>query len=288
MKNAVGNVFTGQVGNWNAMNIGNYNQNSAISGFLNNAAGSATTIKLALGRATGLDNTAAGAWRCNPNEGAPGGPDQLRSETAYLYYPALTGDHYAWALTGLIPNGHYRLTLFGNGTNTFTNVANSVAGTADAEGDWNWEDITADGSGVILGTLLTTGNNQTFGLYGLQIESLGTPPSGYATWADTYAGGGTAGEDYNSDGVENGIAYFMGMNGLATNPGVVGGSVTWPYVNAVSSYTVQTSDDLTPSGWTDVLPDDPRLHDTGVGGSVTYDLLPPGPGKRFVRMVVTP
>ena len=135
---------------------------------------------------------------------------------------------------------------------------------------------------------MTNGNNQTFGLYGLQIESLGTPPSGYATWADTYAGGGTAGEDYNSDGVENGIAYFMGMNGLATNPGVVGGSVTWPYVNAVSSYTVQTSDDLTPSGWTDVLPDDPRLHDTGVGGSVTYDLLPPGPGKRFVRMVVTP
>ena len=288
MKNAVGNVFTGQVGNWNALNIGTYGQNSAISGFLNNAAGTATTVKLALGRATGLDNTAAGAWRCNPNEGAPGGPDALRSESAYLYYPAVTDDHFAWALTGLVPNGHYRLTLFGSGTNTFTNIANSVAGAADAEGDWNWEDITADGSGVILGTLLTTGNNQTFGLYGLQFESLGTPPSGYATWSTTYAGGGTAGEDYNNDGVQNGIAYFMGMNGLATNPGVVGGSVTWPYVNAVSSYKVQTSNDLSPLGWTDVLPADPRLHDTGLGGSVTYDLLPPGPGRLFVRLVVTP
>ena len=288
MKNAVGNVFTGQVGNWNALNIGTYGQNSAISGFLNNAAGTATTVKLALGRATGLDNTAAGAWRCDPNEGAPGGPDALRSEKAYLYYPAVTDDHFAWALTGLAPNGHYRLTLFGSGTNTFTNIANSAAGVADSEGDWNWEDITADSSGVILGTLLTTGDNQTFGLYGVQIESLGTPPSGYATWSTAYAGGETAGEDYNNDGVQNGIAYFMGMNGLATNPGVVGGSVTWPYVNAVSSYKVQTSNDLSTLGWTDVLPGDPRLHDTGVGGSVIYDLLPSGPSKLFVRIVVTP
>ena len=28
--------------------------------------------------------------------------------------------------------------------------------------------------------------------------------------------------DYNHDGVQNGIAYFMGKNGLATNPGVLG------------------------------------------------------------------
>ena len=177
MKNAVGNVFTGQVGNWNALNIGTYNQNSATSGFLNNGAGTATTVKLALGRATGLDNTAAGGWRCSPGEGALGGPDQLRSESAYLYFPTLTVDHCAWALTGLTPNAHYRLTLFGSGTNTFTNIANSVAGVADAEGDWNWTDITADGSGVILGTLLTTGNNQTFGLYGLQLLALGNPPT---------------------------------------------------------------------------------------------------------------
>jgi len=374
MKNAVGNTFTGQLGNWNALNIGTYNQNSAISGFLTNGGGLATAVKLALGRATGLDSTAAGGWRCSPNEGALGGPDQLRSESAYLYYPALTVDHYAWALTGLTPNADYRLTLFGSGSNTFTNIANSVAGVADAEGDWNWASIQADANGVIAGTLLTIGNNQTFGLYGVQIEgtmpllpalvanagadqtytdtpvSIGGSPTAsggadsgytyswspstglssataanptaapaatttytvtvsdgvstaatdsvivtvgaattpYQTWADANAGGGTAGEDFNNDGVQNGIAYFMGMNGLATHPGVVGGSVTWPYVNAVSSYKVQTSDDLSPSGWTDVLPGDPRLRDTGVGGSVTYDLLPPGPGRLFVRMVVTP
>lgn len=374
MKNADDNTFTGQLGNWNALNIGTYNNNSAVSGLLINGGGVATTVKLALGRATGLDNTAAGGWRCSPNEGALGGPDQLRSESAYLYFPALTVDHYAWALTGLTPNASYRLTLFGSGSNTFTNIANSVAGVADAEGDWNWASIQADANGVIAGTLSTTGNNQTFGLYGLQIEgtmpllpalvanagadqtftdtpvsiggspsasggagsgytyswspstglssatdanptaapattttytvtvndgvstaatdsvlvtvSVATPP--YQLWADAHAGGQAANLDFNNDAVQNGIAYFMGMNGLATNPGVVGGSVTWPYVNPVSSYTVQTSEDLSPSGWTDVLPGDPRLHDTGLGGSVTYDLLPPGPGRLFVRLVVTP
>jgi hexosaminidase len=286
MKNAVGNVFTGQVGNWNALNMGTYNSNSAISGFLNNGAGTATTVKLALGRATGLNNTAAGAWRCSPNEGAPGGPDALRSESAYLYYPALTVDHYAWTLTGLTPNAHYRLTLFGNGTNTFTNIANSAAGVPDAEGDWNWTDITADGSGVILGTLLTTGNNQTFGLYGLQIETLGTTPSGYATWADTYAGGGTADEDYNNDGVQNGIAYFMGMNGLATNPGVVGGTVTWPRDPAatITSFRVQISDNL--ATWTDIVPPNASI-DTSDPNQVTYT-LPTDTARKFCRLVVVP
>jgi hypothetical protein len=166
-------------------------------------------------------------------------------------------------------------------TNTFTNIANSVAGAADAEGDWNWEDITADSSGVILGTLLTTGNNQTFGLYGLQIESLGTSPSGYATWADTYAGGGTAGEDYNSDGVENGIAYFMGMNGLATNPGVVGGSVTWPRVGTVSSFEVQVSTNLV-----DWVPA-PSGVDTSDPSKVVYT-LPVGASQTFCRLSVIP
>ena len=265
------------------MNIGTYNQNSATSGFLNNGAGTATTVRLALGRATGLDNTAAGGWRCSPGEGALGGPDQLRSESAYLYFPTLTVDHYAWALTGLTPNANYRLTLFGSGSNTFTNIANSVAGVPDAEGDWNWTSIQASAAGAIAGTLLTTGNNQTFGLYGLQIESIG---SAYETWADTYAGGGLAGEDYNNDGVQNGIAYFMGMNGLATNPGIVGGTVTWPRDPAatITSFRVQVSDNL--GAWTDIVPPHASIN-TSVPNRVTYT-LPAGAVRKFCRLVVVP
>ncbi|MCX6879133.1 MAG: hypothetical protein NTW21_35805, partial [Verrucomicrobia bacterium] len=69
MKNTSGIGFTGQAGSWNGLKIGTYNNNSATSGFLNNGGGTATSAKLALGLATGLDATAAGGWRCNPNEG---------------------------------------------------------------------------------------------------------------------------------------------------------------------------------------------------------------------------
>ena len=104
--------------------------------------------------------------------------------------------------------------------------------------------------------------------------------SGYGTWADTYAGGGAPNEDYNNDGVQNGIAYFMGATGLATNPGLnAGGTVTWPKSATFSgSWQVQTSSDL--ATWTDVS-------GTDNGSSVSYT-LPPGLGKQFVRLLVTP
>ncbi|MCX6876665.1 MAG: Ig-like domain-containing protein, partial [Verrucomicrobia bacterium] len=170
MKNASGNMFSGQVGNWNPLNIGTYNNNSATSGFLTNGGGTATSAKLALGLATGLDATAAGGGRCNPNEGAPGGVDQLRAEEAYLYNGVITGDHYAWAFTGLSPSSIYKLVFFGDLGNASgaSNVANGAAGVRDSEGDWNWDSVITDASGTILGTF--TAPNPTLGLYGAQLE----------------------------------------------------------------------------------------------------------------------
>ena len=171
MKNAVGNLYSGQVGAWNGMVIGTYNNTSATSGFLTTGSGVVTTAKMVLGQATGLSSTLAGGWRCSPNEGAVGGVDQLRYETAYLYYPALTADHYAWGFTGLVPNANYRLTLFGGGTASgISNIAGGVAGVQDAEGDWNWASLTADSSGTIIGTFTAT--SATPGLYGAQLEHL--------------------------------------------------------------------------------------------------------------------
>jgi len=112
-----------------------------------------------------------------------------------------------------------------------------------------------------------------------------TAPVGYASWAHDHAGDGAPSDDYNHDGVSNGVAYFMGATGLATNPGVVAGTVTWPYANAVTSFHVQVSDDLVI--WENAT--------TGVGtalppnGHVTYT-LPTGPGitKKFCRLMVVP
>ncbi len=367
MKNAIGNLFTGQLGPWNSVNIGTYNNNSASSGFLHNGGGATTTVKLALGLATGLDSTTAGGWRCNPNEGATGGSNQLRFEEAYLYNGVITGDHYAWALTGLLPNSPYRLTFFGDIGNATgaSHTANSVAATRDSEGDWNWTSVTSDANGKIIGAF--TAPNPTLGLYGLQVEgtlplpltaNAGTPKnvspaspatlggtpvatggsgnysyswspatdldnalaanplaspsatttyvvtvtdtttnatasasvlvtfvpgSAYDTWAALHAGGQSASEDFNHDGVPNGIAFFMGMDGLATNPGIVNGKVTWPHVGSVSAYEVQVSNDLI--NW---VAADPASVDSVTDPAQVVFTLPTGASKQFCRITVTP
>jgi hypothetical protein len=103
----------------------------------------------------------------------------------------------------------------------------------------------------------------------------------YADWAATNAPGQTPDQDYNNDGVANGVAYFMGATGLATNPGVVDGMVSWPMSATFSgTYEVQTSPDL--SKWTPV-----DLQPTPVDGSLTYT-LPTDAGKLFVRLLVMP
>jgi len=105
----------------------------------------------------------------------------------------------------------------------------------------------------------------------------------YQTWADAYAGSGTPGEDFNNDGVSNGIAYFMGMNGLATNPGVVNGKVTWPHVGTVASWEVQVSNDLVT--WDPAASGD--IDTTSSPGNVIYT-LPTGAPQKFCRLMVVP
>jgi len=113
------------------------------------------------------------------------------------------------------------------------------------------------------------------------IVTVGTATPPYQTWADANAGGQAANLDYNNDGVQNGIAYFMGMNGLATNPGVEGGKVTWPRVGTVSSFEVQVSTNLT--DWSHA----PSGVDTSDPGKVVYT-LPVGASRTFCRLSVVP
>ncbi|MCX6879132.1 MAG: hypothetical protein NTW21_35800, partial [Verrucomicrobia bacterium] len=153
------------------------------------------------------------------------------------------------------------------------------AGVRDSEGDWNWDSVITDASGTILGTF--TAPNPTLGLYGAQLEFV-SAASGYSAWAASNADGQTADKDYNNDGVANGVAYFMGENGLATNPGVVNGKVTWPHVGAVAAFEVQVSANL--SDWSPANPDDV---DTTTAGLVTYT-LPSGAVRTFCRLSVTP
>ncbi|MEI7957298.1 MAG: hypothetical protein WCJ66_19210, partial [Verrucomicrobiota bacterium] len=104
----------------------------------------------------------------------------------------------------------------------------------------------------------------------------------YSDWATANGVTGGVSGDSNHDGVPNGVAYFMGLTGQATNPGLnTSNQVTWP-VNPdyQGTYEVQISPDL--STWTAAVP-----QPTPAGGNLTYT-LPSGLGTQFVRLVVTP
>ena len=104
----------------------------------------------------------------------------------------------------------------------------------------------------------------------------------FSSWASINAPGQTPSQDYDNDGVQNGMEYFMGQMGssFTAMPGLDGtNKVTWTKDPTYQgTWQVQTSPDL--STWTNVA-------GTDIGTSVSYT-VPPGMGKQFVRMVVTP
>lgn len=109
----------------------------------------------------------------------------------------------------------------------------------------------------------------------------------YASWAATNAPGQTANQDYDNDGLSNGIEFFMGTpgNAFTTPPALVDGTITWPRASgtSISSFAVQISSDLgIGDPWHAPVPGP-----TITSGSVSYT-LPTGMGKVFVRLIVTP
>ncbi|GAA5478672.1 hypothetical protein Hhel01_02172 [Haloferula helveola] len=116
--------------------------------------------------------------------------------------------------------------------------------------------------------------------------------AGYASWAATNAGGQGPDLDWDGDGMQNGVEYFMNAAaGFTANPQLDGsGTITWPNGGNIpaseygTQFVVQTSSDLV--NWNDVLVGDLDTNTDGPGGSLTYTLT--GPGPRFVRLQVTP
>lgn len=106
-------------------------------------------------------------------------------------------------------------------------------------------------------------------------------PSSYGTWATANAGGQSPEQDFDNDGVQNGVEYFMGETGssFTPTPCIVDDQITWPFDSSFDgSFTVQTSPDL--ETWTNV----PSM--IGIG-SISYD-IPAGNGPLFIRLEVTP
>ncbi len=148
--------------------------------------------------------------------------------------------------------------------------------------------LTVNGSVMPSGTYTASDSTFVTGIGSVVVPGAGSP---YQIWAAANAGGQSASEDFDHDGVANGLKYFMGAAGTisgANPPVVTAGSVrtvTWPRDPAatVSSWKVQVSDDL--ATWNDVVPPNASI-DTTDPTKVIYTL--PGGAKQFCRLSVTP
>jgi hypothetical protein len=115
-------------------------------------------------------------------------------------------------------------------------------------------------------------------------------PGGYDGWKGANAGGQTAGEDFDGDGIDNGAEYFMGTagNAFTANPAPASGKITWPRASGttISSFKVEVSTNL--NGWTDASVTYPGSVDTTTNPNEVAFTLPTGLPKIFVRLSVTP
>ncbi|WP_193212083.1 beta strand repeat-containing protein [Luteolibacter marinus] len=121
---------------------------------------------------------------------------------------------------------------------------------------------------------------------GTGVVTVGSGPSGFLAWSSANAPGQTMDQDHDLDGVENGIEYFMGESGpgFTANPGLVGGTVSWPkgagYTGTYGTdFVVKTSPDLI--NWTAV-----PVGEVTIGASLDYS-PPVGEGSLFIRLEVT-
>ncbi len=110
---------------------------------------------------------------------------------------------------------------------------------------------------------------------------------GYGTWADAHAGNGTPTEDFDKDGVPNGVEYFMGAaDGFTPNPTVMvsGGvrKVSWPHSATATGTTFKVKTSLDLADWTT----DVTVDAIDADGKVEYT-LPATSSKLFVRLEVT-
>lgn len=126
---------------------------------------------------------------------------------------------------------------------------------------------------------------------GTQIALVPAPASGYTTWASANAGAQAANLDFDDDGVDNGVEFFLGQTGssFTSSPTSFNGdTATWtnggniPASQYGTQFVVQSSTDLV--SWTPILIDNPNLNNQA--GSVSFTLT--GTGKQFVRLSVTP
>ena len=178
-----------------------------------------------------------------------------------------------------------------NGSAQAATVNGSVAGTvSNVKYNGSATVPTAVGTYAVTADFVPSDSANYNTLTGFSAGNFVIAAASYASWAAANgATGGVSGYSNNA-GVPNGVAYFMGVIGPVSNPVPdTGRKVTWtnggniPSSDYSTQFVVQTSPDLVT--WSPVAGSDPNLSNTANSVSFT---LPPGAGRLFVRLVVTP
>lgn len=109
-------------------------------------------------------------------------------------------------------------------------------------------------------------------------------PGTYKSWKVANAGGQSAIEDFDGDGMANGVEFFMGNTGssFTANPTSVNGTITWPRDASTTGVTFRILASENLASWTDVT----ASTDTSDPNFVKYT-LPTGNSKHFTRLEVT-
>ena len=131
------------------------------------------------------------------------------------------------------------------------------------------------------------GSSKQIGLANVVVSSMNSP-QGYSSWNQANAGGQTADLDFDGDGLDNGVEYFMGTagNAFSASPAVVSGVVTYPRSAGavVNSFKVEVSSNLTT--WENATVN--YSANLSVTSNQVSFTLPTGPTKLFVRLSVEP
>jgi hypothetical protein len=116
----------------------------------------------------------------------------------------------------------------------------------------------------------------------------GLPPAGYDSWNDNL-GNQTPDQDYDGDGLDNGIEYFMGTPGntFTPNPEPLAGVMTWPRASGttINAWRVEVSTDL--KNWENANVHYASNLNTTDPAKVIFT-MPSAPASFFVRLSVTP
>lgn len=209
-----------------------------------------------------------------------------------LYQTERFGGNFSYAIP--VPDGNYEVTLKfaeiffeSTGSRIFSATIEGIEAISNLD---LWQTVGKNtahdvkhlvtvNDGMLNIVFSATANNAK--ISAIKVMGFSSPGLSYQSWSTMNAGGGGPDEDFDNDGMKNGIEYFMGESGNThtPNPTIVAGRIRWPRDPSVNAdYAVEVSTDL--QNW------DPTATGLVDHGDLIEYVLPGDDSHFFVRLRV--